>query len=52
MGPEVGDRELASVERAGMRAIWIRRDDADPPQAAVADRVIAHLDEIEVEASR
>ena len=46
------DRDCRAAKRAGMRAIWIRRDGADPPQEGVADRVIAHLDEIEVEASR
>jgi len=46
------DRDCLAAKRAGMRAIWIRRDGADPPQEGVADRVIAHLDEIEVEASR
>jgi hypothetical protein len=30
-----------------MRAIWLRRGSAPPPEAGIADRVISRLEEIE-----
>ena len=43
------DRDCGAAKQAGLRAIWLRRDDAEPPQPGIADRVIAHLSEIELE---
>jgi FMN phosphatase YigB (HAD superfamily) len=43
------DRDCRAAKQAGLRAIWLRRDDAEPPQPGIADRVIAHLSEIELE---
>ena len=43
------DRDCRAAKLAGLRAIWLRRDAAEPPQPGIADRVIAHLSEIELE---
>jgi len=48
----VGDnfeRDCHAARLAGMRSIWLRRDGVAPPRAGVADQVIGHLAEIELE---
>jgi len=41
------DRDVRPARTIGMRAIWLRRGSAPPPEAGLADRVISRLDEIE-----
>jgi HAD superfamily hydrolase (TIGR01549 family) len=41
------DRDVRAARMIGMRAIWLRRGSALPPEAGLADRVISRLDEIE-----
>jgi FMN phosphatase YigB (HAD superfamily) len=41
------DRDVRAARRVGMRAIWLRRGSAPPPETGLADRVIRRLDEIE-----
>jgi len=45
----VGDnfeRDVRAARQAGLRAVWIRRGEAEPPQTGIAERVISRLDEI------
>ena len=41
------DRDVRAARRIGMRAIWLRRGSAPPPEAGLAERVISRLEEIE-----
>jgi putative hydrolase of the HAD superfamily len=41
------DRDVRAARTIGMRAIWLRRGSAPPPEAGIADRVISRLEEIE-----
>ena len=46
----VGDnfaRDVVPANAIGMRAVWLRRGTAPPPEAGIADRVIGALAEIE-----
>ena len=46
------DRDCRAAKQAGMRAVWLRRDRAEPPQPGIVDRVIARLSEFELERER
>jgi putative hydrolase of the HAD superfamily len=46
----VGDsfeRDVRASHITGMRAIWLRRGDAEPPEPGIADRVVSRLSEID-----
>ena len=46
----VGDnfeRDVRAAKQTGMRTIWLRRGDAEPPQQGVADLVVSALAEID-----
>ncbi len=46
----VGDsfeRDVRPSRSTGMRAIWLRRGEAEPPEPGIADRVVSHLAEID-----
>jgi HAD superfamily hydrolase (TIGR01509 family) len=46
----VGDsfeRDVRAARGVGMRAIWLRRGSAPPPEAGLAERVISRLEELE-----
>ncbi|MET0151472.1 MAG: HAD family hydrolase [Candidatus Binatia bacterium] len=46
----VGDsfeRDVRASHSTGMRAIWLRRGDAEPPEPGIADRVVSRLAEID-----
>ncbi len=46
----VGDsfeRDVRASRSTGMRAIWLRRGEAEPPEPGIADRVVSHLSEID-----
>jgi FMN phosphatase YigB (HAD superfamily) len=41
------DRDIRAARAIGMRAIWLRRGSAQPPETGLADCVISRLDEIQ-----
>lgn len=46
------DRDVRAARAAGMRAIWLRRGLAAPPQEGVAERVVRHLSDVGAAATR
>jgi putative hydrolase of the HAD superfamily len=45
----VGDsfeRDVRAARQAGLRTVWLRRGEGEPPQAGIAERVISSLDEL------